>query len=189
MRLIHFITEQEKLYGMMRIEKDCKPFLKQLKGSKGLLLRGSHKKNLVMMKVRPRQDRIPMSTPKILHKEIDEVFNKKFGWKPRSTGVFCTGRESKALYYGWLNSVWPIGNFKFLWSPQVDDLFDTFWDGYEETTKKWIGNTKDQEELVKTYLTSDLPGAINSGNEIMVGCKAYYMLSDGYSDMLKDMFL
>ena len=110
------------------IVKDCKPFIKQLKGAHNLLLRGSNKQNPGIMKLKPRKDRHPMSTPYAIHDMLDGFFKDRFGWNARSEGVFCTGNLSTALFYAGVNgvnSVWPIGNFKYLWSPDISDLFST----------------------------------------------------------------
>ena len=52
------------------------------------------------------------------------VFYRKFKWKPRSTGVFCTGDKEQAKGYGGLATVWPIGNFKYIWNPEIRDFLD-----------------------------------------------------------------
>jgi len=155
------------------ITKDCKPFIKELKGAHNLLLRGSRKSNPGIIKV-------------------------KFGWKPRSTGVFCSGSLNTALFYGPVNSVWPIGNFKFLWSPKVSDLFSHLTDQVNTTEHDgwsyWLDNPDGLKAIVDTYTDKNLPKAIDGtatdmqSFEIMIGCKEYYMVLNEDTFALKRYF-
>ena len=66
-----------------KIKKDCKPFLKQMNIDKPLW-RGS--KDIVRNdyeKIKPRKDRRPRNTDPDLQVILDNVFNKKFGWKKK----------------------------------------------------------------------------------------------------------
>lgn len=77
MRLKHHLTEYVytgNVPDWSPIVKDCQPFIKQLKGAHQLLLRGSRKSNPGIIKVTPRQDRHPMSTPPAVHKLLQETF-------------------------------------------------------------------------------------------------------------------
>lgn len=60
-----------------------------------------------------------------LQKIFDEFFYKKFRWKPRSEGVFTIG-DIKSIrgVYGIPYIFVPIGEYKYLWSPDVDDLYE-----------------------------------------------------------------
>jgi len=180
------------------ITKDCKPFIKELKGAHNLLLRGSRKSNPGIIKVKPRQDRRPMSTLPKVHDMLDGFFKAKFGWKPRSTGVFCSGSLNTALFYGPVNSVWPIGNFKFLWSPKVSDLFSHLTDQVNTTEHDgwsyWLDNPDGLKAIVDTYTDKNLPKAIDGtatdmqSFEIMIGCKEYYMVLNEDTFALKRYF-
>jgi len=174
-----------------KIKKDCKPFLKQMNIDKPLW-RGS--KDIVRNdyeKIKPRKDRRPRNTDPDLQVILDNVFNKKFGWKPRSSGVFCGGDKREAETYGNVYSVWPIGNFKFIWSERVSDLFvnfeteiacdcfilHIFWNDKNLTkTKECI--SKVEENVPKLYTDKNLAKAINSWNEVMIGCKEYYLVNE-----------
>ena len=192
MRLKHHLTEEEisDQIDLSAIIKDCKPFIRQLKGAHNLLLRGTNKRNPGMLKVKPRQDRHPMSTPYTIQNLLDEYFKAKFGWAPRSSGVFVSGSLLTALFYGPVNSVWPIGNFKFVWSPVVSDLFA------ELSNKKWshwLTNPDELKAIVDTYTNKNLSKAINNtvgvqGTEIMIGCKEYYMVKNEYTMTLRKHF-
>ena len=197
MRLTQYLTEYvytgsvesdfdiEYIWGVL--QKDCKPYIKQLKGD--LLYRGSYKSNPAgLMKVTPRKDRKPMSINPIVQITLDKFFNKKFGWKARSTGVFCTGDFSVAGQYGnTAYSFWPIGPFKFLWHPQVPDLFEALWD-IQNTWGYWIDHPEILESFVKDYTNKNFQKAIKSKHEIMISCKNYYLVrsSNSYDAELID---
>ena len=185
MRLTNYLTEEQDfqyIWGLL--QKDCKPYIKQIKND--LLYRGSYKSNPGIVKVTPRKDRRPMSIHPKVQEILDNFFNKKFGWKPRSTGVFCTGDFSQAGQYGTAAySFWPIGPFKFLWHPEVSDLFESLWD-IQNSWGYWIDNPQILENFVKGYSDKNFQKAIQSKHEIMVSCKKYYLVLDGYDGELID---
>lgn len=115
-----------------KILKECKPFLKKLKhgpydilrdDNGCLLFRGISSNESLITKRKRRKNREPKDTPFLNHQYLDDIFNKKFGWKARSNGIFCTGNGMQALEYGELFVIFPIGKFDILWSEAVDDLW------------------------------------------------------------------
>jgi hypothetical protein len=64
--------------------------------------------------------------PDELHDYLDEQFKKKFGWKARSEGVFCVRSKQIAYNYGNPYSVFPIGNYKYIYSNKIHDLYVHF---------------------------------------------------------------
>ena len=174
------------------LEKNCKPFISKM-GKSRLLLRGSRVSNSDgIIKLSPRSDRKPMSTNPGVHKIIDEVFQSEFGWKPRSTGLFCTTVFNTALFYGQPNSIWPIGPFKFLWSKTITDFFTWLSDvSTKEYSQLIKGSTSGEasditkvkeilKKAVDQYTDKNLSKALNSNSEIMIGCKNYYMVSNTF---------
>lgn len=146
------------------IKRDCKPFLES--GAGGLLFRGMRNKpDVVKMSV--RQDRKSKALGAKKHASADEWFNKKFGFKARSTAVFATGDDYDAHIYGNLYAIFPIGDFKFVWSEVSTDLVFFLTD--LETIHKKLENLK--------FKDTDMHGAIDSGNEIMIHCKEYYAIA------------
>ena len=190
MRLTQYLTEEFDIeYIWSILQKDCKPYIKQLQGD--LLYRGSYKSNDTgIKKVTPRKNRMPMSINPKVQEILDKFFNKKFGWNARSTGVFCTGDFSVAGQYGnAAYSFWPIGPFKFLWHPRILDLFEALYDkkspwaygwGY------WIDHPEMLESFVKDYTDKNFQKAIKSKHEVMISCKNYYLVrsSDSYDKKL-----
>ena len=61
--------------------------------------------------------RKPVSTPIEVHNFANAYFEDEFG-VPFRNGMFCTGDSTFARDYGNLYLVFPVGNFKYCWSPK-----------------------------------------------------------------------
>ena len=212
MRLKHFISEkttEKDQADAAEVEKiikqDCKPFIKESKG--GLLYRGvklSKLNNNIIVKIKPRTNRKALDTPRGIQEYADLYFKHKFKWKPRSEGVFCTGKINTAANYGFPVTVWPIGTFKFVWSPDIKDFYRNFIEIYDELALQHKGLVLDDpeyylsmdyiegifetelEQSLKTYKDTNLTQAIQSNNEIMLGCKEYYITPAHFSEHFKE---
>ena len=170
-RLKKYIVEEEGILTkyLPLIEKECQPYIKAIRGGKGLFARVTSEKAAILKK-RVRADRKPLDSPLKSHKWFDEQFNKKFGWKARSNVIFCYGRPvNDVALYDFL--MFPVGKFKYVWSPYVTDLYN-------------IANSQSDEQLysyddiLETYKYTDknLKKAVVSSNEIMVNCKEVYLV-------------
>lgn len=168
------------------LERDCSKFIKE---SKHILFRGfktskykAHEHDIITVK--PRTNRMPKDTDESWHNATDEYFNDKFGWKPRSEGVFATNSYPFASGYGlpWL--FFPIDSYQYVWSPKVFDFF-VVTDGYPEVD---INSKEDFYPLMDRlgYKNNDL----NSLNrqEIMFKCKSYYAVNIVYLIEILDRF-
>lgn len=145
------------------IKRDCKPFLKECRDNMvlNLMMRGMKGKGDEIFKQSVRQDRKPLSMPGDKHKAFDDWSLEKFGFRARSQSVFVTGSYDDARSYGHPYAIFPIGDFEFIWSPEVGDLFM-----YHTTSNV------DFDDL--GYKDTDLKAALELENEIMVHCKEYY---------------
>lgn len=201
-----FLNESESNTEMAKyIESHCKPFLDESK-RKGLLFRGigtfaqSGEFNLPGLTdaipfaiITPRVDRQPRNMPKKFHTLIDDWFKDKFGLKARSAGVFAFGVKSSntAASYaassnkgqgGFACVIFPIGPFKYVWSPEVHDLYADFgWAGCIIQDGENTGEIDVQKfhRYLETldYKSTDLSAALQSKNEIMLVCDKYLALS------------
>lgn len=166
------------------VQKKCQPFLEQCGGKaifRGMKYTSDYLQNPV------RQDRRPSSTPTFVHHAIDDWFDDRFGIKARSNAMFATGDFRIAGHYGGnlqkVYAVFPIGDFKFVWSRQVGDLFLEIeevlfndYDGDEPARKLDDDDLKnDIWEFLdsKDYQPDHLSLAIGSKNEVMIACKEY----------------
>ena len=97
-----------------------------------------------------------------------------FGWKVRSGGMFTYGAEG-FLYSHYF---FPIGNFKFVWSPKVKDLFDYLAELRRDLGILWSElKPIDLSYILTTYRKDNLCAALKGGNsEIVFKCKEYYLL-------------
>ena len=117
------------------LQKDCRKFINEIKPTKHFVYRGSHRlreKN-VIMRVVPRTNRRPSDLHIELHNKINQALYDKFGWWPRTEGVFATFDYDIARGYGSQTcSFWPIGNYEYIYSQTIDDIFSEFsGDNYE----------------------------------------------------------
>ena len=90
-----------------------------------MLYRGSEK--LVSGNIEEREarkDRWSKDTKQEISDEIDDVFQAKYNIKPRREGVFSTSSFKSAGHYGDEYMFFPMGDFKFIWSKDIDDLND-----------------------------------------------------------------
>lgn len=194
MKLREYLIEDTNKVDISMIKRDCK---KWLDFSKGLFVYRGIKIHDKIVRIDTNKNRKPKDTPLNLHKKIDEIFYKKFGWKPRSEGVFCTGNISTANLYGEIYVIFPIGDFEILWSEEVEDLYiksgtfsmyasmlDQLISAFMLKDSSHYSDEKGMKRLVDTYKNKDLYGAIKSENEIMIKCDQYYAISVSYIEKI-----
>ena len=169
------------------IKRDCQPFLREAKGA-GFLMRGiknfetpftnvisaiDEKENkLSWGTLNKVVDRKPRHTPDKEHTVFNAWFEKEFGWKARSDGLFTfgdLGTNTTALsYYGDRHLIFPIGDFKYVWSPIVGDLYAEY-PGDLTDHDKWLG--------AQGYTDKNLNKAIGLGHtEIMIKAEKFYAI-------------
>ena len=174
MKLQNYITEEEKglAYYIPKIQAECKPFLKDIKNAAGTLFRDDRKNyKLPAWKKITRLNRRPLDTSVSIHNTIDDWFLKKFGWRARSNVLFCWPLPFKStlLSNRWL--VFPAGDYKYIWSKQVDDLWGSF---VHATYGKELEYFEDN--FADTYTDKNIKMSIKYENEIMVNCKYSYLV-------------
>lgn len=176
------------------IKENCQPFLKQW--NQKFLYRGMRnyiKPPYEIYEV--RKNRKPRDTPPIIHKTLDDHFLKKYGHKYRSNSLFAAGSSSTVMQFGTPHRIFPIGNFDFIWHPDVYDLLDYI---HDEAKRKFddyndAGNirllVRDNPERAKE-ITNEiisniqfiknkrLADAIELDNEIMINCDQYVVLAN-----------
>lgn len=218
MRLKTFIVEgktSKEIDTFKNIEKDCQPYIKAVKSLNHVFIRYS--RNLVPHQIRKtevRKDRYPVDMPLAIHNVMDDLLYSKFGWKPRSEGVFCYSKVlDDSIEWSEYFIVFPTGDFSFVWSPEVSDLV-TYLSGriflipeikdmagtayyknvlpiVEDLLKRGNENPLYRKimavikEVIKRYTDKDLRAALRSLNEISVRCDSYYMV--GGSRYYKDL--
>jgi hypothetical protein len=160
-----------------------------------------------------RLDRKPLSTSWVSHTILDRVFDKVFGWKARSQGVFASCDIADARYYGGgaerVYYFFPCDNWTYLWSPIVKDsveldvagfnvkgtqVFDgiqvVYADNIETFGKHPKADKKWENDMVpvikKIYKDNDIDEYFKrKKTEIMINCDSYYMIKIGYANIYK----
>lgn len=185
--------EQDIKEVLSIIEQKCNPFLKQVNTSQ-LLYRGS----LSSIVGEPydirnvKKNRIPTDMPLEIHSILDQWFQEKFNHKFRSNATFVTSARKIAAMYGDPYAFFPIGDFKFVWSPEVDDLFGNLQRFIRtklnqnpefNSLRNALANDKKQTfEYVKKFINNakytnkNLTNAATSNNEIMIHCDQYVVV-------------
>ena len=161
MRFKHYINERGTELPFNIIIKElydkCYPFIKEINKQqiKGFIFSG-RENDVIKYTGKVRKNRNPKDSPIKTHNILDKLFKKKFGWKARSNAIFCTGNIHTAAAYGKnVYMIFPIGKYKFLWSPEIDDLYETI-DGdmlLPETEKDILLYYKDEIHQ-KAYTTA-----------------------------------
>jgi len=141
----------------------------------------------------PRSDRKPSDTPRRIHVILDRWFNQHFGVNARSAATFCYGEKSRdqVLQYGTAYAVFPVGDFKIIWSPKIADLYG---DVETELLPKIRRGEFDDEEtaisewmMEQDYTDSKPVEAIKSNMELMLICSKYYAFAySDYASMLHE---
>jgi len=124
------LTDKELNFIIETIKRDCKYFLKESKSQQFFTgVTYDNKSNNVFFKKMVRHNRNPRDMSLELTNSLDNYFDKEYnlgGWKPRTQSKFFTSNKSTARGYGRTYNVFPIGNFKYLWSPDIEDLYTVF---------------------------------------------------------------
>jgi len=176
-----------------KLKEDCTPFIKEMKSNNlhNWFYRATeHGWNFISPPIKPRKDRRPRNTPK---EYMDKLFKKKFGWKARSEGVFVsTDRNQIEYVYGDPYLFFPMGNYKYIYHPQIDDLYQKMDDDYKLS---YLGKDIDDvtyieilqflDKTIPQYKDKNLGEAYRKIVEVSFKCKSYYMVNEKYSNLLK----
>jgi len=209
--------------------RDCKPIIDEIKkcGEIKFLYRGMDIKNLDIKRFTSLEKRTPLDTNEYIHDKLNELFKEKFGWNVRD-GVFAYFQEPRVNRfihdeYKWNNKtmygtntyiMFPIGEYKYCWSPKVDDLYGefepqmsgSFMDDdelsfmYEDYTKEytweeWVEMHREYQEegffikmsniIDEEYIDNNL--ITDTANEVSFKCKEYYLVDQKFTQQLIDL--
>ncbi len=111
------------------LKQECQPYLK-LVGNEALfkpvLFRGESVYSDTMILKNTYEARRPVSTDTLVQDGIDEALYEHFGVRYRSNHiVFATSNRTIAGDYGHVCSIFPKGDFSYLWFKNSLDLFGT----------------------------------------------------------------
>lgn len=213
MRLLHYINEATDINKLTEIiDKFCQPFLKEFGKaystaslSNSFIYRGMRTIPGEYTVKKVRTDRQPRFIDDRLHKFLNGLCKKLFGWNVRSEGVF-TGDYSKASNYGRPYIFIPMGNYKYVYTKDtykvyqlydlhfaehsfleaIEDKMKTSDDSkHEQNRSKQIAVLYDIEHKLKNfystqYKTSGLSNVLRSDNdwEAIFKCDRYIAVSN-----------
>lgn len=188
------------------IEKDCQFFLKSRKRSDDYYFRAMRMGEFGTIGISDsRKDRNPRNTPPTIHKWLDDYFNKRFGWRTRSEGLFASPSKDIAEDYG--NDVYvifPIGKYKVIYDTKIEDIFELLdtnsYDiiGYDVISTTQVENALENPEIYKKYFDDlkqilddhyieDVPKSFEHKGEIVIKCdKFYYIHTKDFEQMNMD---
>lgn len=189
MKLQQYINEMVsiKKWEELRdiIDKECQPFIKELKGCNTLLYRGVQNMPSFYDKKIPRTDRKPRLIQPDLHKKLGDLSKKKFGWNIREEGIFTTNNKSYTKQWGKPSIVFPIGNFEYVYNNNVEDLYGLYDQWY---TTSDINDIK-ADKFFKSYIipeinkynTNDIKSYLKkpskNQSECIIKCKSYFSIN------------
>ncbi len=126
MRLQQYINEEILDKDIDFIRKNCQPWIDMVQkyNTKNVYLYRGMKNRSDFSIIKVRKNRKPMDINEYVHEMLDDILEKKFGWKVRSESIFCFSYDPLATTgYGSSNIVIPIGKFDYLWSKKSKDLY------------------------------------------------------------------
>jgi hypothetical protein len=164
------------------LKRDCRYYLEENPDPIGKfpLYRGLGPTSKLFLKKEVHlTNRIPKDIPMSVHTILNDKFEHKFEY-PYRNGLFATGAEEIALTYSKVNGVsyiiFPIGDFSFIWSPTIYDLYSEL-DGFSADEFDDEAEYREQiDKIVNSYKDEALLTAIQSSREIMIWCEAYYAI-------------
>jgi len=175
------------IYNILDIKKDCQPYLNENKDPLySPLYRGLGKKisDPMVTKTVRLDDRKPSDTPQQLHDVFNSYFTKHHG-HPFRNAMFVSGSDIEASGYGKVYKIFPIGDYNYVWSSDIDDLWMTFDNWTAEEGYRYDDNNEYLSflnEVVKKaqWHTDNLKAAIDSKHEIMMRCGSYHAIDERF---------
>jgi len=172
------------------IYKHCQPYLNEIDFDieNYELYRGYTKKlnlSCATIKQSRLEDRHPRTASKILHDYLNIAFNKWYD-KPWRNALYVTGSKIMAGTYGDVYTVFPIGDFEYLWNFQIKDMFLTLEQFAPDiiyadaVNEDFINSITDfaKNHIKNQYKSNDLKAAIALGSEIMVWVDRFVMINE-----------
>ena len=148
-------AELEKAFA--KIEKDCKPFLKH----KRAIWRGVNTTDDAWGLKKVRKDRIPLGNNPDFSAFTNAFLDSK-KLPNRSKSIFATAKKDYAMVFGNTCLIFPKGNFKHVWFPDIDDMnshryerFGTWLRSYVDDKSIFKKKFDDQVHLLQKQLMQD----------------------------------
>jgi len=186
MKFVRFVNDEDKQLDretILKILKKAvsKKFISLLKKNGEFFTRELSYDIDNIRKYNTRTDRSPVDTDIEIHNYFNNGLYKKFGWKPRSEGVFVWNVEINEYAY----LFFPIGDFKYIYSPEVKDLYVTT----NKIQRKFDYTDEEYDKIIDTYKDSGIEN-VKHRVEVVFKCKEYYLvdysLDIKFNEVLKE---
>ena len=161
-----------------KIFEECEPYINMLRNYVDvdkLLIRSTRDYIQDVEKFNFRENRKPVDMPPHVHDMLNDMFVERFGWKVRN-GVFCylvdvSKDKLSSTHYGTEYLMFPIGDFKYVFSTEFSDLFYYI--------KPHIGDLITINDMLDTYIDNNI-NMVDNDDEISVKCNSYYLINQKY---------
>lgn len=142
------LTSKEKveLDKIIKIlEEDCNKYMNSenrvtYRGIKDISLKDG------IAKLNTIKNRVPKDTNRVVSDMIDDAFYNELGYRLRSAGNFTTRAIPVAANYGTPYMFIPIGDYKYFWSEQIEDLFNYL------DEEDWYHNISDAQSSYDRFI-------------------------------------
>ena len=150
------------------ILKHCQPFIKEWGGiptPEHAMYRGMDGGWPDNILYHTQALRKPIGMQRDTQKVLDDYFEQEFGHRYRSVNtLFISGDITHVHQFGEAHVVFPVGNFSYLWSNQIDDLnYELMFSNVHEIVS--YANFKHNEGL-----------STIGNHEVMINTKLYYAI-------------
>lgn len=106
------------------IKENCSQILQIYKKNKKFLYRGIKSTSDKIIKIKPKENRKPLDMEENIHNFLVEVFKNLHPEVNRNNSLFLTSLKWSASHYGMVYIMFPKNEFKYLWSEEIEDLFE-----------------------------------------------------------------
>jgi len=159
---------EDNIYELLK--KDCQPFLKELTNQKykNFLYRFIDQSDDLIRYKKTRKDRLPKDTPDVTNYLMNDIWKELHGEIPRKEGVFVTNDPN---YLGEdeggkMTIFFPIGNYKYFYHPDIDDLYPFIAGGGQYDVGDDIDYSKKMDEYLSKHNLSITKQDIADANKV-----------------------
>lgn len=176
------------------LEENCSQFLDELKDKYiAPIFRGAYKTVNDIEEVRTDKFRVPKDLDMSISNTFNDCFRAMFGVPIRSQGVFATKSPYVTQTYGTTKLFFPIGDYRYFWNPDVDDLYqfvDENLYAFDIYSEELDDDELDEriysfvDEIASNYLDDQLEKV--DVQEITFTCNKYYLVDPKYYQAICD---
>ncbi len=195
MRLKTFIVKEgisDKLQriNIEKIVKKCSQYFEEFGSATQngyFFWRGTYSCPNKICKIIPRKNRKPTDTNIQVHEMVDDLFYEKFGWKPRSEGVFTSPDINIADGYGKTYIFLPANGYKYVYSTKTlhEDMYASIGSLYSDEYGTDSSSEDFEDEWSNMYEPASIPSSSSLGQWVS---KEYPKLFKSFDKIDNEMY-